>query len=172
MQQKRHIKIRRPLDKDALDRLAVHYVGRYATTRAKLIRYLARKVGERGWDGDAPPDLDALAERLCALGYVDDAAFAAARSGSLSRRGFGPVRIAGALYAAGIAKEVAQSVAPDADDAEAAAARFAERRRFGAFATGETTPEMRRKHLAAMVRAGHSFDHARRFTQGKEEDSL
>ena len=172
MQRERNNREPRPLDAARLERLAIHYVGRYATTRAKLIRYLDRKVAARGWADESVPDLAGLADRLSTLGYVDDQAFAAARSGALTRRGFGPSRIAGALHAAGIAKEVAQSVAPDADDAEAAAARFAERRRFGAFAVGDTTPETRRKHFAAMIRAGHSFDHARRFTERQEEDRL
>ena len=32
------------LDPAALERLALHYAGRYATTRAKLAAYLARKI--------------------------------------------------------------------------------------------------------------------------------
>jgi regulatory protein len=75
-----------------LQRLAIHYVGRYATSRAKLKSYLARKVKERGYEGPGP-DLDDLAERLSRLGYIDDAAFASSRAASLQRRGYGARRI-------------------------------------------------------------------------------
>ena len=48
----------------------MRYVERFATTRAKLRDYLRRKLRERGWKGDADPDLAAIADqfaepRLC-----------------------------------------------------------------------------------------------------------
>jgi regulatory protein len=39
----RNKKHRPPLDAEALERLAVHYVGKYATTRAKLRSYLTAR---------------------------------------------------------------------------------------------------------------------------------
>ena len=69
-----------PLDPQALQAIAVRYVERFQTTRARLVRLLRQKVRQRGWaDGLPPPDPEAVADRLAALGYVDDAAFAAAR---------------------------------------------------------------------------------------------
>lgn len=41
-----------PLDPARLERLALRYVERFATTRVKLTRYLERKVRERGWDNE------------------------------------------------------------------------------------------------------------------------
>lgn len=43
----------KPLDGDRLEELALHYVSRYATTKAKLVRYLDRKLHARGWDLEA-----------------------------------------------------------------------------------------------------------------------
>ena len=48
----------------------VAYVGRFATTRAKLAHYLLRKLREKGWEGARPPDdrgagRAAGAARLC-----------------------------------------------------------------------------------------------------------
>ena len=37
----------KPLDAARLDELALAYVARFATSRAKLLRYLARKVRDR-----------------------------------------------------------------------------------------------------------------------------
>jgi len=71
---------RPPLDPAKLDELALAYVGRFATSRAKLTNYLARKLRERGWGGERDPDIPAVAERLARLGYVDDAAYAVAKA--------------------------------------------------------------------------------------------
>ena len=67
---------RKPLNGERLHELALFYVGRFATTRAKLAAYLNRKLRERGWEGDAPPEIERLVERLTASGLVDDALYA------------------------------------------------------------------------------------------------
>ena len=147
-----------PLDSNRLDELALRYVGRYATSKAKLIAYLSRKLRERGWNGDHEPDLDALAERFSRLGYVDDAAYALAKSRSLSSRGYGKRRLDDKLRMAGIGDEDATEAREHADEeAVDAALRYAERRRIGPFAPSGHDPRQREKAIAAMVRAGHSF---------------
>src|SRR5688572_30188546 len=95
-----------PLDEGSLERLALRYAERYATSRAKLARYLLRKTRERGWRGatDAPP-IEAIVARMAGLGYVDDSAFATARAATLTRRGLGARRVAADLKAAGIGEE-------------------------------------------------------------------
>jgi len=154
---------RPPLDSAKLDELALAYVGRFATTRAKLRAYLARKLRERGWDGASEPDLEAIAERLAGHGYVDDAGYALAKSRALAGRGYGKRRLLTALRAAGVVEEDAAGAREHADaEAVAAALRFAERRRIGPFALRQIDdPRDREKALAAMVRAGHSFALAR-----------
>jgi regulatory protein len=164
----RKSKPRPPLEGETLEQAALFYAGRYATTRAKLRFYLTRKLRERGWAGEGEPPVETLVERLAGLGYVDDRAFAAARSASLVRRGFGARRVGEALRAAGIdeedaldAKEAAQAAAWDA------ALRFAERRRIGPFAASEADPAGRQKAFAAMLRAGHPTDVVRRIVSAR-----
>jgi regulatory protein len=164
MSSNRQPKIRKPLDTDALNRLALHYVGRYATTTAKLGSYLRRKVLERGWNESDPADIAAIVERCTSLGYVDDRAFAETRAASLGRRGYGARRIGAALQGAGISRDLAAEVMPDDDAAYRAAEIYARRKRLGAFGDGSTDPKIRQKQFAAMLRAGHSFDLAKRFT--------
>jgi regulatory protein len=151
----------RPLDAARLEELALTYVARFATSAAKLERYLRRKLRERGWDDEGEPDLAALAARYVELGYVDDEAFARAKSGSLLRRGYGTRRVAQALGEAGIAGEVRERVQPGESDQRRAALALARKRRFGPF--GDATPdrERREKQIAAMLRAGHPLDSAR-----------
>lgn len=160
-----------PLDAAALERLALRYVERYATTRGKLRDYLARKLRERGWEGEGAADPAALAERMAALGYVDDRAFAESRVAAMGRRGLGARRIAGALHAAGIESDDAEAVRPAIDDqAEASAIAFARRRRLGPFAREDTGREGFDRALAAMLRAGHGFDRARRILAMSADD--
>lgn len=166
----RHKKPRPPLDREALERLALHYVGRYATTRAKVKSYLARKVKERGWEGDAA-DLDALVERLSELGYVDDAAFASNRAAALQRRGYGERRVRRALRAAGIEEQdAAEAREQTREGALTAAVRFAKRKRIGPFATAAADREAQQKAFAAMMRAGHPFEIVRQVLNASSDD--
>lgn len=152
-----------PLDAAALDALALGYLARYATTRARLAHYLRRKIAERGWDGTDEPPIAAIAERMAVLGYVDDAAFAVARESALGRRGYSAARIGHALRAAGVdAAAAAPSLATAAEQAWERALAFARRRRIGPFATIDAAPDARRRALGAMLRAGHPLAIARR----------
>jgi regulatory protein len=161
-------KVKLPLDAEALEQAALSYAGRYATTRAKLAAYLARKLRERGWSGAGEPPVDRLVERMAALGYVDDRAFASARAAALSRRGYGARRIGAVLRGAGIADEDAADAREIASGAEwEAALRFAQRRRIGPFAQAEADRPAREKALASMLRAGHPMQIARRFVAAR-----
>lgn len=153
-----------PLDKERLEQLALRYVERYATSRAKLANYLARKIRERGWkEGEAAADPIALAEKMADLGYVNDEAFATMKARSLSSRGYGRRRLQQTLRAAGIAEEDGDEALALADDeADAAALRFARRKRLGPFGPSELDPKQRQKAFAAMLRAGHDFERSRK----------
>jgi regulatory protein len=161
--ERRQKRDRPPLDEAALERLAIAYAGRYATSRAGLVRYLARKLAERGWAGERPAEPETVAERFVALGYVNDEALAEARARSFARRGLGAGRLGQALFRLGIAEEDrAGALDQAADGAWETALRFAERRRLGPFAAAPADPRTREKAIAAMLRAGHSLQHARK----------
>lgn len=164
----------RPLDAARLDELALAYVARFATSATKLERYLARKLRERGWEGEggdeqegtAPrPDLAAIVARHTELGHVDDAAYARAKAGGLLRRGYGPRRVSEALGQAGIEQSIREDNAPGERARRDAALAFVRKRRFGPFgvapATREQQMKLREKQIAAMLRAGHMLADAR-----------
>ena len=147
----------RPLDEAALQELALHYVGRFATSRAKLRSYLARKVRERGWDGRREPDFEGIAQRLADARYIDDSAYALAKSQALTGRGYGRRRVDEKLRLAGIGEEDGRAARDLAEqESVAAALRFAERRKIGPFGQQSRDSKQREKAIAAMVRAGHS----------------
>jgi regulatory protein len=164
-----------PLDQAALNALALAYAARFATTRARLLAYLARKLKERGWAGSAPPDCAALADRLVALNYVNDKAYAGMKGRAMAARGLGHRRVALALTADGVAPEDRDDP-PDEAAALASALAFARRKRLGPFARAAVAdPASRQRALAAMLRAGHAPAVARRvlaLTSTEEADAL
>ena len=153
----------RPLDGKRLDELALRYVGRFATTRAKLVNYLQRKIRERGWEGDQVPEPERIAGRFAELGYIDDRAFALAKESAHTARGLGRRRLSHTLRTAGVGEDDgADALALSAARAVDSALRLAERRRLGPFAErAPESPREREKALAALLRGGHGFDIAR-----------
>lgn len=142
-----------PLDQAALETAALSYVERFQTSEARLVRHLRDKLRRRGWCGEGEPDPAAVAARLAALGYVDDAAFAAARARTMARRGLGPARLRRTLAGDGIGAENAEG-AMALHDPRAAALAYARRRRLGPFGP-PADAAIRAKQFAAMLRAGH-----------------
>jgi len=145
-------------DTATLERLAIHYVARYATTAAKLRAYLDRKVRVRDSDETEEVDLDGIVAKIVEMGFVDDAAFAEMRAGALARRGYGARRVRAALDHAGVATEVAATAINNGPiTAIEAAHLFAKRKRIGPYSEQAPTPEMRRRAVSTMLRAGHDY---------------
>ena len=98
-----------------LERWALAYLGRYASTAENLRWVLQRRVRRRfGEDTEAmrlaAPLIDQIVERYCHSGLIDDAAYAARRAESLHQRGESLAKIRARL----VTKGVAGSVAADA----------------------------------------------------------
>jgi regulatory protein len=158
-----------PLNSEKLRGLALHYAGRYATTKRKLSDYLLRKIRERGWtEGEAFPDVVALADNFAELGYVNDAQYAESRARSFARRGFGARRLEQDLTVAGIDDDDGRAAREHAaEEILSSALALAQRKKIGPFASEVTSPEKRQKQIAMMLRAGHGFDLARRIVNAE-----
>ncbi len=180
----REKKQRPPMDARRLRDLALNYVGRYATSKARLVRYLSRKIGEVGWAEGAPPaDLAALAQEFEELGYISDSSYAQMRAHGLAGRGYGHRRIEQDLRANGIDEslradllriEESEADSDDFDagkleavDRKAAAITFARRKRIGPYGKSIADPDLRRKQTAQMLRAGHDFDIVRKLVNAE-----
>lgn len=151
----------KPLDDARLRDLALSYVAKFATSAGKLEDYLKRKLRERGYESaedGAGPDVAALVQRYVDLGYIDDAAWAKAKTGGLLRRGYGPRRVSQALHAAGIDEPIREHVKAGKGDQREALLVMARKKRFGPFASEAPERSVREKQIAAMMRAGHGFD--------------
>ena len=169
---KREKKAKPPLDAARLREMALAYVAKYATSSAKLERYLARKIWERGWAEDEPPaDIRELVERYTDLGYIDDEAFARNKTGSLMRRGYGARRVNEALGQDGITSTIREDVAAGEAEQRHAALTLARKRRFGPFGMEAPEKPKREKQISAMLRAGHSLDSAREMVNAETTEA-
>jgi regulatory protein len=159
---------------------ALHYLGSYAASTARLRQVLTRRIkrSAKANDLEVEPLLEELERVIFMLtrtGLLNDATFAEGRVRSLNRRGGSRRQIVAKLSAAGVAKattvEALAGLDAELPDAEIAAAiAYAKRRRLGVFrALRDETPERRRKDLMAMARAGFALDLARRALAGEAD---
>jgi regulatory protein len=161
-----------PLNGEGLRAIAIRYVERFQTSRARLLRLLRQKIRQRGWqEGAAPPDPEGIADRMVELGYVNDAAFAGARTRGLVQRGMGAGRVKATLAAYGVDGDVVAEALLEVDG-WTAAVDFARRKRLGPFGERKDDPKARMKQLAAMARAGHAYDVAKRVVDAESVESL
>jgi regulatory protein len=143
-----------------LEKWALGYLERFASSAENLRRVLRRRVRRRTGDTEtaqrAAALIDELVERYRKSGMIDDAAYAAARARGRLARGEPLRRIAAGLAAKGVAAEdraaaldALRETAPDPD--LAAACAFARRRRLGPYRRG---PADRNRDLGSFARAG------------------
>ncbi|MFZ3235833.1 MAG: RecX family transcriptional regulator [Stellaceae bacterium] len=148
---------------ELIDRWALAYLGRFASSAENLRRVLVRRIRRRSPADpaaakEAMPLVDALIERYRRAGLLDDAAYAAQRAHSLNRRGESLFKIRARLAAKGVESAVtADAVSAlreeGADPDLAAACAFARRRRLGPYRRAPADPA---RELAAFARAGFS----------------
>ncbi len=157
-----------------LENKALHYLGRYATTEARLRDVLTR-FAKRKMDDEDPDHLRQLIDKMVAScvanGYVNDRVFAEQKTASLRRSGGSRMAISRKLMQRGVDRDVIKDAIDDYDedyqqyhdhDAELESALiYARKRRLGPYATlpmGKT--EMKEgwqtRHYASLARAGFS----------------
>jgi regulatory protein len=160
---------------DRLTRSALHYLERYASSEANLRRVLERRVLKACHALELDPAefaamIDTVVETCRRNALVDDRSYAETKVASLRRRGGSRRKIEAQLNAKGVDRGTIEAVLEDSERSDDDAALiFARRRRLGPFRkTGRT--ERRDKDLAAMCRAGFSYEIARRVIDAEPED--
>ena len=162
-----------------LENAALYYLSRYSTSTENLRRVMMRKVmrsaKHHGTDvEDGAALIEAMIGRFLGSGLLDDWAYARTRADSLHRRGNSARVIRGKLKQKGVDDNViAAALDARGEDTElTAAVTLAKRRRLGPFAVKPPNSEQREKHLAALARAGFSYDVAQRVIEGKDIDGI
>jgi regulatory protein len=159
-----------------LQRAALSYLERYASSAENLRRVLRRKVDKRcRLRGEDPAEFHELIDEVVAkslrTGLIDDTRYAEARVATLRRRGGSARAIQAKLSAKGVDRTTIATVLEGGEegDEESAARALARRRKLGPYRPGERAP-YREKDLAVLARAGFRFDVARSIVDGDLED--
>ncbi|HLI12305.1 MAG TPA: RecX family transcriptional regulator [Alphaproteobacteria bacterium] len=175
----------RSITPERLERAALAYLERFASSAEKLRRVLHRRLRRAGL---APRDpayteaagwIEALLSRYRRSGILDDRAYAEARAARLYRRGAARGQIARRLAADGVDQAVIDAALADlrrdtgGDDADlVAAAILVRRRRLGPYRAAGARADFRQKDLAVLARAGFAFETARRVIDADSAEKL
>jgi regulatory protein len=175
----RGLKLKEPTE-ESLYRFALWYLERFAATAEGLRKGMEKRVrkaimAELVEAEEGNRRIAAVLERITALGYLNDEAFADGKAASLLRAGKPPRHILETLKAKGVESETASAtldrLAEETPDlARAAAVRYAQRRRLGFFRLADHD-KFRDKDLATLMRAGHSPALAREIIDA-DDDTL
>lgn len=151
-----------PVTPAYLQRAALAYLERFASSADNLRRVLTRRIERRcRLRGEDSAEFVALVEdvvrRSLSSGLLDDRRYAEGRVASLRRRGASARLIGAKLCSKGVSREVAtEAIGENAAAEHEAAWALARRRRLGPYRAGGR-PAFREKDLAAMARAGFAF---------------
>lgn len=172
----------KPVTPELLEKAALYYLERYASSAENLRRVLMRRVdrwsriggGDRkqgaGW-------VDALIRRYVDAKLVDDRAYAQALSSSLRRRGASSRKIKLKLRQKGVDADTADAALDETGGAGgeadlSAAIALARKRRLGPFGKTAGRKERRMREMAALARAGFGYDIVRKVIDAKNEGEL
>ncbi len=169
-----------------LENSAAHYLGRFATSSAHLKQIMMQKVKRSAAHHGTDPDegethVDAIIAKFQRLGFLNDTEYAAMRARGLHAKGTPIKGIRFQLKQKGVGEEdiaaaldalIDEEEAPDLD--LAAAVKLARRRRLGPFRSDdpEVRRERREKDMAALARAGFSYDIAQRIVDTETIEEL
>lgn len=163
-----------------LENVALWYLARFQATARSLERVLERRVqrSARHHGTDAAEGralITDLIARYRRSGLLDDAAYAQARALTLHQRGVSMRAIRARLREKGVGgpeiddalRALAENTDPDTPPDLEAARRTARRRRLGPWRDGPQREARREKDLAALARAGFSYEVAKRVIDGE-----
>lgn len=176
----------KPVTKQRLTNIAKFHVERFATTAANLKRVLSRRAerARRVHGGDVREHtawIEEVVAMMVRTGAVDDARYASGRAAALRRMGKSPGKIRALLAAKGTPRALVDTAIAETaitisgrDAALEAAVAYAKRRRLGPFGKTPTDKEEQRKQatkdMAALARAGFSYDIAKRALAAPEDE--
>lgn len=164
-----------------LERAALHYLERYASSAANLRRILMRRVFKSAKAHDTDPEegaamVDALIARYQESGLLDDANYSRMRAETMHRRGTSARMTRMKLASKGVASDDIDS-ALDAlaeivqEPDLSAAVNYARRRRLGPWRQTKRE-DNRDRDLASMGRQGFSYATARKIVDAEDVDAL
>ena len=168
----------KPPTQERLMASALSYLDRYGTTSANLRMVLQRKTSRvcAALDLDAADYdamIDAVVARCVTSGLLDDARYAESKIASERGKGRSSRRISAVLAAKGVPAGIAAQQIADSDVDDLSAAKIlARKKRLGPWRKVPADPTRRNKEMAALCRAGFSYEIARRIVDADAIDTL
>jgi len=156
-----------------LERAALYYLERFATSSAHFESVLRRKIQRRcKLRNESPEPFYALIAPLVAryqeCGLLDDARFTQAKVASLKRKGSSGRMIHAKLSQKGLKREmIAQHIENDETSELEAARNLVRRKKLGR----NSSPEQKTRDLAVLARAGFSYMTARQALEETQQDA-
>ncbi|MBD1545797.1 regulatory protein RecX [Roseibium aggregatum] len=160
---------------DRLTRAAIHYLDRYSSSLENLRKVLTRKVKRAATaNGRAPEEfreiVDQVVEKCRRAGMVDDRTYAETKLAGLRRRGRSKRQIEATLASKGVDRDLIATVVDQDNTSDLEAAQtYARRRKLGPWRTRGQREERREKDMAALCRAGYSYDIARKVIDAADD---
>ena len=178
----REKKIPKPVTVERLEKAALAYLERYASSTENLRRVLMRRVSRsamlHGTDPQQGVDwIEDLILRYRRAGLLDDGRFAEARAASLHRQGKSSRAIRQTLSAKGVGADDIDSALETlqeevgADSDWAAAVNYARRRRIGPWRR-QDRERFRERDMAALGWQGFGYDIARKIVAAETPEHL
>ncbi len=168
------------ISKKYLENAALYYLQRYATSVENFRCVLVRKIKRSCQFHKTPIDeflplVDELVQRYTAVGLLNDAVFARAKTASLRRQGKSARAVQSKLQQKGVTSDdierALEEVDEDADAEFQAALKIARKKKIGPFRIKETRdPKDLQKELAILGRAGFSYEIARKLLNFSEDE--
>ncbi|OFX08863.1 MAG: hypothetical protein A2516_08975 [Alphaproteobacteria bacterium RIFOXYD12_FULL_60_8] len=168
-----------------LENVAVHYLERFSSSSANVEAVLMRRVETSLRFHGAPEREDAIAwvrqtvDKLKERGFLDDAAYAAAKVRTFHRQGRSTRATRQALAAKGVDAEVTSASLTAFIEDEgggdmdlSACATLARKRRLGPYRPEEERAAHAAKDLAVLGRAGFSFETARKVLNARTPEEI
>jgi len=177
-------KIPRPLTKESLRHKALRYIDRFATSRENLRNVLMRHVQTSNYYHETSIQdgidwIEDLLNKLEAANFINDARYAEGRAGALHRKGTSQRVIRMKLMEKGLSENhIAQALTALKEETQSenlerdAALALAKRRKLGPYRLPEKREAYKEKDLAAMARAGFSYDLARDIIEAESVEDL
>ncbi len=177
-------KIPRPVTKESLRNAALKYIDRFATSRENLRNVLMRRVQKSHYYHDTSLEdgqvwINELLDKLEEANFINDARYGEGRAGALHRKGTSLRVIRMKLKEKGLSETIiSQALETLAEESQSvnlerdAAIALAKRRRLGPWRDPAKRDTFQDKDLAAMARAGFSYDLAREIIEAETVEEL
>ncbi len=163
----------------SLQYAALHYLERFATSSENLRRVLMRRVQRSVYHHNTDPEegqalIDDVVRRYQKIGLLNDQQYAEARVSGLNRRGTSKKLTRLKLMEKGVAEEVIAQALETLNEEEGnaelrAALNLARKKKMGPYRLSEEREGKRERDMAAMARAGFSYDMVKKVIEADKE---